>query len=93
MAVCLRAYHLLQGAAVAWFVRKLQRARLETAWSDWLAGLDFHASNKCVHGTAHTQALTHGAQAASSYRRGQLAHTGGQLAHADAHRLRRRAHE
>jgi hypothetical protein len=70
MAGCLRADHLLQGAAVAWFVRKLQRARLETAWSDWLAGLDFHASNKCVHGTAHTQALTHGAQATSPHSNG-----------------------
>ena len=36
-----------QGAAVAWFVQKLQRARLGTAWSDWLAGLDAHASYKC----------------------------------------------
>ncbi len=37
-----------EGAAIAWFVRKLQRARLRTAWSDWLAGLDAHASAKAT---------------------------------------------
>ena len=37
-----------EGAAVQWFVRKLQRERLRAAWSDWVAGVDQHTTAKAT---------------------------------------------